>query len=510
MTPVFLALARQLARVTTGAAVLATVLAACASPRPAGEGDNGAAGRPDADPGTEFEAALIQAAGHHGVPGMSYAIAYRGEPMVEGAWGWANEAKSQRATLHTPFAVASLSKTFSSTVAMRLAEEGLLDLDRKVTDYVPALDYGEASVRDVLSHRSLGVPGSFYLYSARFGTLDQVYAAASGVSYAELLAGLAHELGLAETFGISGEAFETSVDYRATLAEGYAAQPDGGYEVAGHFSFRLNGGNGLVTSVHDMLIVNRAHEARALLTPAQYEEIEQPLHLADNSLSPYGYGWFHQATGPFRLMWHVGAWPTATAFYVRDMASGYALILLTNSDGPNTPYYLIGTGDAATSPFVQAFLRYVDRAEGRVYVNEGEDVAGASARGAEPIQISAALGDVALLRWQGRDAAADAALKRLVAEHPAYLRSLPIQAVAFHLGSSDDPAVLSFMRGRVEAGLERTPANYEARFYLAEHYVRRGDERAAGKHFAVLLDYADDLPPFMLARTREYLGRDGV
>jgi D-alanyl-D-alanine carboxypeptidase len=55
----------------------------------------------------------------------------------------------------TPFAIASVTKTFTAAIALQLVDEGRVDLDAAVTDYLPGLTLARGvSVRQLLSHTS--------------------------------------------------------------------------------------------------------------------------------------------------------------------------------------------------------------------------------------------------------------------------------------------------------------------------------------------------------------------
>jgi D-alanyl-D-alanine carboxypeptidase len=55
----------------------------------------------------------------------------------------------------TPFAIASVTKTFTAAIVLQLVEEGLVDLDAAVTDYLPEVTIARGvTVRQLLSHTS--------------------------------------------------------------------------------------------------------------------------------------------------------------------------------------------------------------------------------------------------------------------------------------------------------------------------------------------------------------------
>jgi CubicO group peptidase (beta-lactamase class C family) len=66
------------------------------------------------------------------------------------------------ATPQTPYRIASLTKTFASTLLMQLVEQGKLHLDDPMSNYAPHYKDDRVKVRHVLSHTSEGTPGTRY------------------------------------------------------------------------------------------------------------------------------------------------------------------------------------------------------------------------------------------------------------------------------------------------------------------------------------------------------------
>src|SRR6185295_10621248 len=89
----------------------------------------------------------------------------------------------------TAYHLASLTKTFASTILMQLVQEGKINLDDPVSKYGITLESnGVIKVRHLFSHTSEGNPGEQYSYNGnRFAELDKVIEKATGKSFAELL-----------------------------------------------------------------------------------------------------------------------------------------------------------------------------------------------------------------------------------------------------------------------------------------------------------------------------------
>lgn len=72
----------------------------------------------------------------HGVPGLALGIVHDGVVAIRGV-GVTNLEDPLPVTPHTVFPIASISKTFAATAAMRLVEQGKLDLRAPIRTYLP-------------------------------------------------------------------------------------------------------------------------------------------------------------------------------------------------------------------------------------------------------------------------------------------------------------------------------------------------------------------------------------
>ena len=90
-----------------------------------------------ADQKFDHIAALVtQKMAEYGVPGVAFGIVKNGQATVRGL-GVTNLDNSQPVTPDTVFPLASISKTVTTTAMMRLVEQGKIDLNAPVTQYLP-------------------------------------------------------------------------------------------------------------------------------------------------------------------------------------------------------------------------------------------------------------------------------------------------------------------------------------------------------------------------------------
>jgi len=94
------------------------------------------------------------------IPGLSIAIINNSKVVYRQTFGYANLEKKIPVTNKTIFEGASISKSVFAFFAMKHVEEGKLDLDKPLYEYLPYPDieyderYKKITARIVLSHRS--------------------------------------------------------------------------------------------------------------------------------------------------------------------------------------------------------------------------------------------------------------------------------------------------------------------------------------------------------------------
>ncbi len=87
----------------------------------------------------------------------SILVAKNGEIVFEDYHGSANLRTKEPIDSSTTFHVASVSKTFTATVILKLMEEGKLSINDRVDKYLPSFPYPNITIEHLLNHRS-GLP----------------------------------------------------------------------------------------------------------------------------------------------------------------------------------------------------------------------------------------------------------------------------------------------------------------------------------------------------------------
>ena len=125
----------------------------------------------------------------HHVPGISAAIIRDGRTLWSTGLGFQDVEARVAATPDTLYDVASLTKTFTSTLLLQCVERGTLSLDERMSQYTTAIPEAEATVRHVLSHTSQAPAGTVYRYDGnRFAALTAVVSACHRRPFRQALA----------------------------------------------------------------------------------------------------------------------------------------------------------------------------------------------------------------------------------------------------------------------------------------------------------------------------------
>ncbi|HVH54895.1 MAG TPA: serine hydrolase domain-containing protein [Vicinamibacterales bacterium] len=223
-----------------------------------------------------LESLRIQA----GIPGLSAAIASNGRIIWEGGLGFADMEARVAAAPHTPYPIASITKTATSTLLMQCVEEGRLNLDAPIRTYTTAVPDANATVRQVLAMASDAAAGSTYRYDGdRFVALTPVEAC-TGVSYRVALARqILDRIGMSDS--VPGQDLEAVTDaasaafdlatltrYRAVLAR--VAKPyvvrDSRPTLSDYPPKGINASAGLVSTVRDLARYDAAIDAQVLMS----------------------------------------------------------------------------------------------------------------------------------------------------------------------------------------------------------------------------------------------------
>ena len=372
--------------------ILLSCLTACA-PHPARQLQPAVA----TDPVTAFKQRVERLREELGIPGLSLAVLRRQQVLFAEGFGYANLEKKIPATPETPYNIASLTKTFSAVVLMKLVEKGRLDLDEELAVLLEKKDfwrgrhfhgYSEAcqkikkasrnpflryqslirnyrceseriTVRHHLTHTAQGVPGKNYRYNGfLFGFLSSVAEVASGKDFDQMLVEtVIAPLGMTRTIpSWDDELRDRVLAERATYYRKWLV----GF-VSSEYRTRLSASAGMVSTVMDLAKFDMAMDHDLIVSQKSKKAMFTATRSSSGKRLPYGLGWFVQEHNGMKLVWHYGHAPQAySSLILKCLDLESTLILLANSDGASAPFHL-GAGDVLKSPFALAFFEFIDR-----------------------------------------------------------------------------------------------------------------------------------------------------
>jgi CubicO group peptidase (beta-lactamase class C family) len=322
-----------------------------------------------------FESYLESLRVQASIPGISAAIVQDGQIVWERGLGFQNQDARIRATPDTPYPIGDLSQTIASTILLRCAEERLLNLDGPASRYGISLPESTASLRNILSHSSAGIPGETYKYDAeRYGQLSLAVEACIAQPYRKTVAvSILERLSMRDSVPgrdlttptvlpeplFASEVLERYKKVLDRLAIPYKVDKRGKLTRSELPPEGINASTGLVSTVRDLARFDAAVDSLLFLREeTQLQAWTNVISLnSQHAPLPTGLGWFVQTYRDQQVVWQYGLVPNAYSSLIIKLPSRkLTLILLANSDGLNAPFQL-DAGDITRSLFATLFLR---------------------------------------------------------------------------------------------------------------------------------------------------------
>lgn len=316
-----------------------------------------------------FDAAVQGETARWNSVGMAAGIVRNGERKISIS-GFANAEAGYPLVENSLFLIGSISKIYTATLVMRLVEQGILDLDTPVVNYVPDFKLSHDDLRDaitirmLLSHtsgfdgdrftaygrgddaydRSIAEfhsliqwfkPGSFYSYNnAGFYLVGHIIQKLTGKSFEQVMTDeLFAPLGLEHTLLDPDEVFNRP------LAAGHKVDRVNGVSLttSGHLPRHANPAGGVMQSIGDLLTFAQMHlnkgeiNGKRILSEENAVLMQQPIIEADTWNRHYGIGWsiYQRPTGT--SIGHGGAWGGHRANLIMFPYHNYAHASLGNS-----------------------------------------------------------------------------------------------------------------------------------------------------------------------------------
>jgi CubicO group peptidase (beta-lactamase class C family) len=324
--------------------------------------------------GAALQRRLDTLAAQHRVVGASFALLH-GDEVVEAATGIANLRSGMPATTDTIFQIGSITKVYTATLVMQLAERGLLDIDAPIARVLPELRLSAPELvetitpRHLLTHTS-GIDGDHFRdfgrgddvlvrYVASCAELPQLCTPGQMCSYSNagwVILGRAIEVALGTTWdrALADNLLRPlQCDASVTLPEEAILHP----AAIGHLPGEGNdvgaprptpvwslprsiGPAGqIVATARDVLRFARMHlhagraaDGTQVLDAKSVHDMQQPqVELIDHMLGDFwALGWFGSDLDGGRTVGHDGTTIGQTAFMRLLPEHDMAVVLLTN------------------------------------------------------------------------------------------------------------------------------------------------------------------------------------
>lgn len=298
----------------------------------------------------------------------SVLLAEKGKIIYQKSFGIA-DTTGKPLTLTSAFNLASVSKQFFTMMAMMLHEEGKLDYDQRVQQYLPSFPYPNITVRQLMNHTS-GLPEYFEIatrYMTLLDTLDNDLA----LSYlAKYKPALVFQPG--EKWSYCNTNYTTLASIIATLSgkpcevffKERITQPLGmkntyiynlkmkSWPASRVFGFRyknnrpvLNdllpldgivGDGNVYSSAEDLLKWDQSLYTEKLVKRATLQEAFTPGKLNSGESTNYGFGWAIAGD----TIAHSGGWVAFATYIERITNSRQTLIFLSNASNGSARRYL--------------------------------------------------------------------------------------------------------------------------------------------------------------------------
>jgi CubicO group peptidase (beta-lactamase class C family) len=314
--------------------------------------------------GTTVDACVQPEIAAYDIPGLAVAIVVDGEFAYESGYGVTHRDQGGAVDEHTLFRPGSVDKMFTAAAILRLVDQGIVNLDDPVTEYLPELhfapgrwDSDQMLVRHLIANTAaipsfrtladgtisdwastldevplLAKPGAFFNYSnSNFALADLVVERASGMAFSDYMATEIHRpAGMRDSTGNASEAMASGNYSFGHADDGTIYGPDdythifdgfmSAHDIARWAQVMMNGGE-------DVLSLESALMAQAPQVPLLFYAA-RPTGIDGGS---YGFGLFVEDYPDGRVVGHSGGIPGFVAQVAWVPSQGFAVVMLANS-----------------------------------------------------------------------------------------------------------------------------------------------------------------------------------
>lgn len=282
--------------------------------------------------------------------------------VYKGAFGYADFHRKDTLTTQTAFQLASVSKQFTAMAIMMLKEQGKLQYDDSVQQYIPSFPYQGVTIRHLLTHRS-GLPNYTYFsdelwpdrnkpitnddvldlmashkphiyfepdkrfnYSnTGYFLLASIVSKTSGMPFATFMQKhIFGPLKMTNTFMFS----EDVISLTGKVATGHTG---GRRKRTPDYLDTVLGDKGMYSTIEDLYKWDQALYTQKLVKRETLEEAFTGSRPEKRKKEDYGFGWrILPLESGDTVVYHAGLWHGYTTYLLRNPKDHSALIVLSN------------------------------------------------------------------------------------------------------------------------------------------------------------------------------------
>jgi CubicO group peptidase (beta-lactamase class C family) len=301
------------------------------------------------------------------IPGLALAVIHKGEIIKERGYGLADIQNQVPVKTNTVFELASITKQFTASAIMILHQEGKLNIDDPINQYLEEApeNWKEVSIRHLLTHTSglpaigqgftgfkemaredllklrrvnltkdlaykaaktdtlRNTPGEKYAYSdVGYFLLGLIVQEASGMHYREFL-----QKKIFDPAGMDTAYILDQVKIHANEARGYTLRDGELVNLRRIWEFEVPSHYGVFSTIGDLAKWDKALYSNKILSQESKELMWQPMKRNNGMPSPYGFGWTIWQRGDKKIIDHTGITGTQITRFLDDKLT---IVVLTN------------------------------------------------------------------------------------------------------------------------------------------------------------------------------------
>ena len=296
-------------------------------------------------------------------PGASVIVVKDGKTLFRKGYGMADVSKGIPMDAGAQHRIGSITKQFTSTAILMLADDGKLSVDDDITKYLPGYPtHGKKiTIEHLLTHTS-GIanytskpsfrngieqditvdamidtfkddpmtfdPGAEYKYSnSGYFLLGAIIEKVSGMPYARFI-----EQRIFTPLGMLDTAYEGHEKGKAPRAAGHTVRPTGYAPSTRMSATKPYAAGAIVSTVDDMVRWDAAVSSGKLLKRSTWQRAFTPYTLASGINTKYGYGWHLGTLQGTQRIAHGGGIPGFSAHAMRLPQEKVYAVVFANND----------------------------------------------------------------------------------------------------------------------------------------------------------------------------------